>query len=82
MISRERAIAAKITLRTQLGLGDPSLTRVNAPWFRGMGIGMDKAGSHFIKVNVATKSDTKHVPSEIVGVPILTAVSDEHFPLD
>jgi hypothetical protein len=46
-------------------------------WLKGVGIGIDKAGSHTVRVMVAEMSDDvrRAVPRQIDGVPIVVDVT-------
>jgi hypothetical protein len=68
MIDLETARRAKDALRAQLR---------RPAWLTGVGIGIDKTGSHNVRVMVAEMSDDvrRAVPRQIEGVPIVVDVT-------
>jgi hypothetical protein len=73
MIGLEQARKAKDALRV----------RLNRPqWLRGVGIGIDDAGSHLVRVMVAQMTDEvrQALPAQIEGVPVEVDVTGEIVP--
>jgi hypothetical protein len=70
MVGIEQARKAKDALRVRLS---------RPPWLRGVGIGIDPAGSHIVRVMVAEMNDDvrKVLPNEIDGVPVEVDVTGD-----
>jgi hypothetical protein len=70
MIGIEQARKAKDALRGRLN---------RPPWLRGVGVGIDQAGSHLVRVMVAEMNDDvrRALPTEIDGVPVEVDVTGD-----